>query len=71
MPKVSMFDVAYYSRNGLILHKNKKIRLKDFEEKDITYDKLPLGPYVKKWPWSYEQEMRIVIEFEKPILNSK
>jgi hypothetical protein len=71
LPKVSMFDVAYYSHNGLMLHKNKKIRLKDFEEKDITYDKLPLGPYVKKWPWSYEQEMRIVIEFEKPILNSK
>lgn len=70
-PHVSMCDVAYYG-NGIFTHKGKKFLVtRDGRPDDKSHLDLPLAPYAKKWAWSYEQEVRIVLEFDKPVLNSK
>ena len=70
-PKVSICDVAYYG-NGIFTHNEKNYLVAKGKKSgfDPNGDS-KLAPYVKKWGWSFEREVRIVIEFEKPVLNSK
>lgn len=70
-PEVSMCDVAYYE-DGVFTHKDKVYMvMRDRRPDSNACCDSRLAPYVKKWAWSYEQEFRIVIEFEKPVLNSR
>ena len=69
-PKVSICDVAYYG-NGIFTHNGKNYCLTNDGITGIeSYKGTPLAPYVKKWAWSYEREVRILLEFDKPVLNS-
>ena len=69
--KVIVSDVAYYGKNAIVQHKDKKYLVRDESKVDVSYNDSPLAPYIKKWPWSYEQEVRVVVEFEEPVLDSK
>ena len=73
-PKVSVCDVAYYGGTGgnIFTHKGKTFRVVCEGQRDRKpYQDSRLKPYAKKWAWSYEQEVRIVLEFDKPVFNSK
>ena len=70
-PHVSICDVAYYG-NGIFTHKGKKyLVMRDGQPDNKSQLDSRLTPYAKKWAWSFEQEVRIVLEFDKPVLNSK
>ena len=69
-PKISICDVAYYD-NGIFTHKGNLYRVHDGQICIDPYHDSRLNPYVKRWAWSFESEVRIVLEFDKPVLNSK
>ena len=70
-PNVSICDVAYYGGN-VFTHREKNFRVVGGRQTGIEPCQDPrLAPYVKKWAWSYEHEVRIVLEFDKPVLNSR
>ena len=70
-PKVSICDVAYYG-NNIFTHDGKNFRVVSDGDVCCNPDQYPrLAPYAKRWAWSYEHEVRVVIEFDKPILNSQ
>ena len=73
-PKVSICDVAYYSGNddNIFTHNGKTYRVTcDGQSVDKPCKDPRLAPFAKKWAWSYEREVRIVLEFDKPVLDSK
>lgn len=72
-PKVLICDVAYYGCDGNIFtHDGTNYRVTyNGRSGRKPYQYPCLAPYVKKWAWSYEREVRIVLEFDKPVLNSK
>ena len=69
-PKVLICDVAYYDgRDGNIFtHDGTNYRIPYNERTGRKPCQDPrLAPYVKKWAWWYEREVRIVLEFDKPV----
>ena len=70
-PKITICDVAYYD-NGICTHNEGIFRVNCDKKTDANpYQNPLLAPYVKKWAWSFEREVRIVLEFDKPVLNAK
>lgn len=67
---VELRDVSYNSKKGCCLsYRNRLFTLIDEVGNVVkTFDTNPrLGTYVKTWPWFYEQEVRIVVEFAEEL----
>ncbi len=73
-PKVSICDVAYYDgKDGnIFIHDGKTYRILSDDRAGVKpCTDRRFVPYVKKWAWSFEREVRIVLEFGDEVLDSK
>ena len=73
-PKILISDVGYYDgeHGNIFTHDRTNYRVPCNGRTGCNPCQDPrLAPYVKQWAWSYEHEVRIVLEFDKPVRNSK
>lgn len=65
---IKLVDVIYYTKSSLEYDK-KKIFLKKYPDVKNCTSNSDFTGYLKNQAWFYENETRIVVEFEKPLRN--